>query len=216
MERSDFDNAIREKLQQKAGIHQIEMERTKLGIWSQIDHNLQLHQRKPWWLLAAATILLLIGLSYVLFHFQRQHQQELSSLKNQLDQVQNQYKQQTLAMKYKNEHVLTLEDQLSQMDVQLTALRIEEPQKVIERVLYRTDTVYMTKVQYLTVTAPSADPIENELEESASTSIERDESIKDSDEPNPTFIAITSSASDHTNQNLKVRFGSFAKKLRNP
>ncbi|MEQ9297794.1 MAG: hypothetical protein RIF33_04480 [Cyclobacteriaceae bacterium] len=216
MEPSDFDKAIQDKLQQKPDLHRQEMERAKLGIWSQVDHNLQ-ERRTPWWLLVAAALLLLIGFSYVLIHFQERHQQELISLKNQLDQVQKQYEQQTLALTEKNEDVLTLEGRLSQMDVQLTAQRVEEPQQVVERVVHQTDTVYVTEVQYLTVAAPAVDPTGNNTLASASVSTEQDESINDSDEPRPTFIAIASTSSDqNTNQHLKVRFGSFAKKLRNP
>lgn len=218
MEPSDFDKAIRNKLSQQPDLHRHEIANAKLAVWSQVDHNLYRSNRTPWYLTVAAALILLIGFSFLFVQYQQRHQQELtSSLKTQLSEMQQRYESQSVALSERDQQLASLEDQLSQKEVQLVAFREQQPQEVRERIVHRVDTVYVTEVQYLTVAAASVDPIGNEAQESDSIPSYQDQSFTNSSEARPTFIAISSPANDqNTNQNLKVRFGSFAKKLQNP
>ncbi len=217
MEPSDFDKAVRDKLSQKPDLHRQEIANAKLAVWSQVDHNLYRSNRTPWYLMVAAALILLIGFSVLFVQYQQRYEQELTSLRSELNKVQQQYESQSITLSQRDQQLSRLEGQLSQKEVQLVAFREHQPQKVRERIVHRTDTVYMTEVKYLTVEAASVDPIGNEAQESDSIPSDQDQSITNSSEARPTFISISSPVNDqNTNQNLKVRFGSFAKKLQNP
>ncbi len=217
MEPSDFDKAVRDKLSQKPDLHRQEIANAKLAVWSQVDHNLYRSNRTPWYLMVAAALILLIGFSFLFVQYQQRHQQELTSLKVELSEMQQRYESQSVALSQRDQQLSRLEGQLSQKEVQLVAFREQQPLEVRERIVHRIDTVYVTEVQYLTVAAPTVDPIGNEAQESDSVPSDLDQSIPSSSAARPTFIAISSPVNDqNTNQNLKVRFGSFAKKLQNP
>ncbi len=217
MEPSDFDKSIRDKLSQQPDLHRQEIANAKLAVWSQVDHNLYRSNRTLWYLMVAAALILLIGFSVLFVQYQQRYEQELTSLRSELNKVQQQNESQSTTLSQRDQQLSRLEGQLSQKEVQLVAFREHQPQKVRERIVHRTDTVYMTEVQYLTVAAASVDPIGNEAQESDSIPSDQDQSITNSSEARPTFIAISSPVNDqNTNQNLKVRFGSFAKKLQNP
>ncbi|MEQ8713137.1 MAG: hypothetical protein RIC80_08965 [Cyclobacteriaceae bacterium] len=217
MEPSDFDKAIRNKLSQQPDLHRQEIANAKLAVWSQVDRNLYRSNRTPWYLMVAAALILLIGFSVLFVQYLQRYEQELTSLRSELNKVQQQNESQSATLSQRDQQLSRLEGQLSQKEVQLVAFREQQPQEVRERIVHRVDTVYVTEVQYLTVAAPTVDPIGNDAQESDSIPSDQDQSFTNSSEARPTFIAISSPVNDqNTNQNLKVRFGSFAKKLQNP
>jgi hypothetical protein len=147
MDTSDFDKAIQDKLQQKIGLHHREMEKAKLAIWSQVDNNLHKERPTPWYWLVAAAVLLFIGFSTVLYRIQGVHQQELSSFKIELAEMQLRYQLQSQNVANRDQQVISLEGQLAQMEVQLAAIPVQQPPSNTERIIYQTDTIYLTEVQ---------------------------------------------------------------------
>ena len=169
----------------------------------------------PWYWLVAAAIILLIGFSTLLYRVQEVHQQELSSFKTELAQIREQYKLQSQTVTNRDQQAISLEDQLAQMEVQLAVIPVQQPTAFRERIIYQTDTVYLTEVQYLTEATPSSEPqaTNNDLSQGF---IEEVDSVAVVTPVGPTFIAIASRPKDQKiDQSIQVKFGSFAKKLRN-
>jgi hypothetical protein len=161
MEPSDFDKLIQAKLAEKNSIHANEIQKAKPFIWTAIQKELNAKVFLfPWYQVAAAFILLLIGSSFLFYSMQLNHQTEISKLNLKVESLKQYYNQQTNVIIQKSDELLTICDEVDQLELAVKELHENEPIKEIrELIVYRSDTVYVDRVEQITQYIPLIDSI---------------------------------------------------------
>ncbi len=213
MEPFDMDEIIRRKLQESSDVHQQQINAARPVVWEGIQSNISGRPLLRWYHLAAAVVLLILCFSFILYRVQQAHQQEIQQLAGKFDRMQKDYQSQISQLQTKNKEVETLGNQLQRVEQQLGNLQTQTPPPVKETLVYRTDTVYVTQVKYITAPGDSEDGkevITKADEEPAKQIVATEASQIKTDD------AIFTSSSNRRNapasETLKLKFGSFAQK----
>jgi len=188
MEPGDFDKLIKSSLKGENSIHSNEMDKAKPFVWAAVQNNLKSSSSLRWYHLAAAILLLMISFSFILFGVQENHKNEISLLSKKIDQLQDQYQSRDNLLQTKNDEVETLASELKIVESQLTEMQADRLLKQRETILYRTDTVYLKQVEYITTVAdpvipneimsvPEENPGEQQLTKAGSDEWEIDDAI---------------------------------------
>lgn len=211
MEPFDMDKIIREKLQESSDLHKQKMDSARPFVWGAVQQQIATQQSITWYHLAAAVVLLVIVFSAILFGIQQRHHQQIDLLANQLDEIQQSRVAQMEALRTKEIQAESLENKLRQVESLLVDLQQQSP-AVKEVVVYRTDTVYVKQVEYITIAADStqskeliADVAEKPLEEKRATEsqeVETDDVI---------FLSSSSQSKDQPSEAIKFKFGAFSR-----
>lgn len=191
-----FDALIRQKMSEPIDVHTKEIEQSRPFVWTAIQ------QKKPliaWWHLAAAVVLILISTGGTFIVQQRSHTREIQSLAQQVAELKHSYKQQELQLTSKQQEVQALGQELAQMETTIRdASDFTPPPPTI---IYKTDTVYLKQVEYITRLIEPETPAESEV------------ILTSNDPPEEPYTDIiypsvrSRSSSDETG--MKVRFGSI-------
>jgi len=213
MEPFDMDEIIRRKLQESSNLHQQQINAARPVVWEGIQSNISGRPVLRWYHLAAAVVLLMLCFSFILYRVQQAHRQEIQQLAGKFDQMHKDYQSQITQLQTKNAEVATLGNQLQRVEQQLGNLQQQTPRPVTETVVYRTDTVFVTQVKYITAPTDPEDGkgINTKADEEPAKQIVATEAsqIKTDD-------AIFTSSSNRRNapasETLKLKFGSFAQK----
>ena len=207
MEPVEFDKIIQKKLSENNELHAHDIESSKPFVWSAIQNKLGRNRSLTWIHLAAAVVLLMVSFSFILFSIQNSHESEIDALSEKIDQLQENYHSQKNLLASKNIQVESMGIELRQMEVQLADLQNQDqPQK--ESFIYRTDTVYLTQVEYITrFEEPESNEIietvgDPEILDIAQVESEMDVAIF------PSYSYRNTAASE----SVKLKFGSFAEK----
>ena len=153
MEEFNFDQLIREKVDQETEIHQKEIDASKPFVWAALQQELSGRKSLRWYHLAAAVLLITLLFSYLLISVQNNHRNEINTLAGKIDKLQNEYNRQNQVIDQREQQVADLKSEMNHLDGQLTELESREmlPR---ETIVYRTDTVYVRQVEYITVVEP--------------------------------------------------------------
>ena len=158
MEPFDIDKIVREKLQETHDLHIVEMESARPFIWSAVQR--QIGEKRPltWLHLAAAVIFLITCFSVVLFTVQKKHHNEMSLLSNKMNQLEQSYRSQAEAVHAKDLQVKTLAGELNSLEAKLANNQQipEKPLSEPNQIVYRTDTVYIKQIEYITTVSSPA------------------------------------------------------------
>ena len=222
MEPSDFDNLIRQKMQEPTDLHQEEMEKAKPFVWYAVQDRVNQKPMLRWYHLAAAVVLLFAGFSWIVFYLQKGHEQEIANLSSEMQQLKTVYANQSSQSQLKDNQVQLLECELEEVSQQLAQL---ENQTVAQstfksQIIYQTDTVFVKQVEYVTVykeretMQPNMDSLKdailsdnNELMANAETDTNKQNATKSRD--NLIFARSSKNTSSTNNPDLKVRLGGF-------
>lgn len=211
MEPFDIDKIIKDKLQEKNTWHEPAREAAKPFVWEAIQRNVHRKKSLTWHHLAAAVVLLLIGFFFVLSTVQQRHRREMNELAHQLDQMQREYSTQVKLLQSNGTLVESLEHELRQVEQQLVDLRADKPLAPQETIIYRTDTVFVKRVEYITTVT---DAIRSNEETGTEALPEQPEIVEVPSRKTNDAIFLSASHLNNKRQSetLKFRFGSFAKK----
>ncbi len=212
MEPFDIDKIVREKLQERNNLHKPQMDSARPFVWGAVQQQIATQQSFTWYHLAAAVVVLIIVFSAILFGLQRRHNQQLDRLANRLDQIQQSNVAQIDALRTKDAQAEFLESKLDQMEQALAGLQMEEPTAPKEVIIYRTDTVYVKQVEYITIAADSTqskelttDVVEKPLERKEVAELQ---GTKTDD---VIFISSSSQSEDPPSEAIKFKFGAFSR-----
>ncbi|GJM30722.1 MAG: hypothetical protein DHS20C17_33570 [Cyclobacteriaceae bacterium] len=203
MEPSDFDKLVKEKLQQNRDLYRNERETAKPFIWSAIQTRIA-KNTMIWSHLAAAMVLLLVGISLVFYLNKRTYQKEMVALSQKVGKLQENYQAQLLLLQVKEAQVDSLTDKLKNIAQPL----IDLPQK--ERIIYKTDTVFVKQIEHITTVSIPEPPNENMLNDTviqtkpAQSAISQQREIDDLIYPN-----YSSLSGKQKQETLKFKLGSF-------
>jgi len=213
MEPFDMDEIIKRKLQESNDSHQQQINAARPVVWEGIRRNISRRPALRWYHLAAAVVLLLLSFSFILYRVQQAHQQEILQLAGKFDQIQKNYQAQITQLQTKSKEVETLGNQLQRVELQLGNLQQQTPPPVKETVVYRTDTVYVTQVKYITVPTDPEDGkevITKADEEPAQQVVANEARQMKTDDA--IFTSSSNRRSAPASETLKLKFGSFAQK----
>jgi len=207
MEPVEFDRIIQNKLSEGNDLHEREMEKAKPFIWAAIQNKIGRKRSLTWIHLAAAVTLLMISFTFVIYRIQNGHQSEINALSNKIDQLQGSYLTQEDLLGKKDSQVEALRDDLQHVELQLSNLQQKKPQK--ETIIYRTDTVYLKQVEYITTVSDPVKPdrILETVDLPEKTEITNVE-LNDTDGTIYPSYSYRSTKSE----TIKLKFGSFAEK----
>lgn len=155
MEPKDIDNIIRGKVLESSDLHEQEMDSAKSFIWTKVQNKTSRKRLLTWYHLAAAIILLLVCFSFVFYIIQERHNNEMSLLSKKIDLLQKNHVSQEKLLKSKDQEMESLGDELKQVEQKFTSMLQQKPLAQKETLVYRTDTVYLKQIEYITaVTDP--------------------------------------------------------------
>jgi hypothetical protein len=155
MEPTDLDKIIQNKLKEYNTAHQQEMEKAKPFVWSAIQREMEPRKSMKWYHLAAAVLLLLISFTFVLQSVRKSHESELMVLSSKIDKLEQQFEVQNANLNSKNDQVTQLAEELKVVESKFNDVKQVEFVEVSERIVYKTDTVYVKQVEYVTKYEPS-------------------------------------------------------------
>lgn len=207
MEPTDLDNLLKAKLQESSDVHRQEMDAAKPFVWSAIQKNISNGHSLRWYHLAAAVILLLISFVFVLQNVQKSHENEMVLLSQKIDQLQQHYVSQETALKSKDQELGTLMSELKNVELKLDDLQHQQPEVSKETIVYRTDTVVVKQIEYIT---RNPNPV-IAMETSSDNQETRTENIETNSKRNTSvnYAIYPSMASQNRNQKsetIKVKF----------
>ena len=151
MEPLDIDSIIKQKLKEDNTLYQRSSASARPLVWEAVRRNISERAGLAWYHLAAAAVLLVLVFAAALYGLQRKYDQQLTLLTQQVDEMQSESHAQRMKLTAKETRLTQLEQKLNKTEQQLTTLRRSAPAS--QKVLVRTDTVYVPQVKYLTVDA---------------------------------------------------------------
>jgi septal ring factor EnvC (AmiA/AmiB activator) len=157
MEPSDFDKILREKLHENHDLHTQEMESAKPFVWSAVYNEIGRKKTLTWYHLAAAVVLLMITFSVLLVNVQKGHQNEISQLSNKIDQLEKSFVTQAEQLQVKDTQLTSMKNELKNVEMRFASMDQQTPVSPKETVVYRTDTVIVKQVEYVTVVEKPAE-----------------------------------------------------------
>ncbi len=160
MEPIDIDKIIRDKIVEGSDLHEQEMDSAKPFVWATVQNNIGKKKLLTWYHLAAAIILLLVCFSIVLYDIQEKHTDEIRLLSDKIDLLQKNHVSQADLVKSKDQEVESLGNELKQVQQKFTNLAQQKPIAQKETFVYRTDTVYLTQIEYITAIVDPVEPKE--------------------------------------------------------
>ena len=150
MEPTEFDKLLKTKLQEFGTLHHNEMDKARPFVWSAVQRNIRGSGSLRWYHLAAAIILLLISFVFVLRNVNKSHESEMVLLSQKIDELQEQYISQQTTLHSKDKKLGTLMVELQNVEQKLINLHDSKPEEFTERIVYRTDTVIVRQIEYVT------------------------------------------------------------------
>lgn len=217
MEPFEIDDIIRNKVNQASKRDSSESNKAKPFVWASVRSNLDHRSGLRWYHLAAAVVLLLLSFAFLEIRSQKQHQQEMASLSQQIEELRNTYEGQLAVITEKEAEVLVLRSDLHSLEQQLENLETTSEPQIQERILVKTDTVYVKQVEYIQLASIEAEP--KLLDESLpDTSATEEDSIANKTEKSKTtdseiFPSLAQKqAIEDEEESVKFRFGSFVTK----
>ncbi len=211
MEPFDIDNIIKNKLRESNDLHSHEMDSAKPFVWSAVQNQIG-KSTLTWVHLAAAIVLVVLSFSFVLYYIQKGRKNEIELLSNKVDQLQKDYLSQAALLQTKDTQVASLGNELKNVELQLTDLQ-KQPLSQKETFVYRTDTIYVKQVEYITIVSGHdepmeivSDPLEEQSEQLAMTKVPE---IKTDD---AIFPSYSNPRNKQTSESIKLKFGSFTAK----
>ncbi len=208
MEPIDIDEIFRKKLLENNDLHKHEMDSAKPFVWSAVQNNIGRSRSLTWYHLAAAILLLMISFSFVLYNVQKGHNNEMNLLSDKIDQLQKNHLSQAEFLQTKDIEVESLEIELKNVELKLTNLMQQKTLPQMETYVYRTDTVYLKQLEYITISTPV---------ESKETTVDVLESIANQKEiayvqemDDIIFPSYSSRGNGPQSETIKFKFGSLS------
>lgn len=165
MEPNEFDQLINDKLSQENDLYQKEILDSQSFIWGEIQKQTNTKVFSIAWYVAAAAILLLIISSSIFLKMEYNSSKKIELLSSKVEQINNNSKEVTM-FTLRNEELTTLCNELKILENSVAQLREKKPsvKTVIQnQLVYQTDTVFLTKIEYIVQEAPvskeNQDPI---------------------------------------------------------
>ena len=215
MEPFDIDKIVREKLQETHDLHSVEMESARPFIWSAVQR--QIGEKRPltWLHLAAAVIFLITCFSVVLFTIQQKHRSEISLLSDKMNQLEKSYRSQAEAVHAKDLQVQTLAGELKSLEAKLVNNQQipEKPLSEPSQIVYRTDTVYIKQIEYITTVSSPATQAVNLPEDEVFEPARMESDVAQKRETDDIiFPSYQAQSKKQPTESMKFRIGSLVTK----
>lgn len=206
MEPKDIDNIIKNKILESNDLHKYEMDSAKPFVWSAIQNKIRRKRSLTWYHLAVAITILMISFTFVLYGVQKKYTNEMSLLSDKIDQLQKNHVSQAKLLKLKNREVESLGDKLMQVKHKFTGLLQQKPIAQKETFVYRTDTVYLKQVEYITAIST---PIESkEITADALVNMtDQTETVKIQEVDDIIFPSYSGQGNRQQAETIKFKFG---------
>lgn len=209
MEPMDIDKIIKDKLQENNDLHMHEMDTAKPFVWSAVQSQMATKPSLNWYHLAAAVLLLIISFPFAFYGIQSGHKKQIDLLSNKIDQLQQDYTSQQELLNTKDSQVVLLGNELKNIELKLTDVQQQQSVPRKEMIIYRTDTIYVKQVEYISTTR---DPMVLSVvrTEKDSELIEGLEEINTQERRSEAiFSNDTYRANKQPAETIKIKFGSF-------
>lgn len=219
MEPFDIDKIVREKLQETHDLHSAEMESARPFVWSAVQKQIGEKRQLTWLHLAAAVVFLITCFSVVLFTVQQNHRNEISLLSDKMNQLEQNYRLQAEAVHAKDIQVQTLAGEFKTLEARL-ANNQQIPKQVIEKpkyeqaqIVYRTDTVYIKQVEYITTVSIPMTPEVNLPEDEVFEPARMQSDVAQKRETDDIiFPSYQTQSKKQATESMKFRIGSMVTK----
>jgi hypothetical protein len=150
MEPFEMDKIIREKLQLKSDVYRKELDEAKPFVWSAIQQQINVKHSPTWTHLAAAILVLFISFTFIIIKFNQRHKAEIIALVEKVDLMQREHQSEKAALQSKITQMSEMTDHLLLAESKLTKVVQANPGIQKDVIIYRTDTVYIKQVEYIT------------------------------------------------------------------
>jgi hypothetical protein len=210
MEPFDIDKIIKAKLEESHDLHQKEIEAAKPFVWSAVQKKIGTKHELRWFHLAAAVILLLISFSFALLNIQEKHRKELAAVNEKMNALEKNYRSRIQIAETKDAQVKILEENMKQLESKLTGLTPQTSFIEREKIIYRTDTVYIPRTEYITkVINPTEQTIAAE-----ETIVPQQESTQpalaqNTETDDVIFLGYRNQNNTQSSETVKLKIGSF-------
>ena len=151
MEPDDFDKLIKDRVSGENTIHSKELTEAKPFVWASVQSNLKSGNALKWYHLAAAILLLLISFAFLLVGIQKTHMEEIALVSSKLDGLEEFYQSQEKLLNIKDQQVADLASELRKVEIKLSSMEQIKPNERKEVIIYRKDTVYIKRTEYVRV-----------------------------------------------------------------
>lgn len=207
MEPSDIDKIIKGKLHESNDTHNQEMDSAKPFVWSAIQQELEKKKSLSWYHLAAAILFLLLSFTFIFYSIQQNHDNEMVLLSDRIDQLQKNYHEQLDILNSKDAEVKLLANELRDVELQLSGLEQMKPISQKEILVYRTDTVYVKQVEYITSISNPVIPMEKTIDFDLEKSEQLAQAEKQQNEIDEViFPSFVSQGKKQKSETIKVKF----------
>jgi hypothetical protein len=211
MEPADLDKLIKAKLGQENQAHQKEIQEAKPFVWSAIQREISPSSRIGWGYVAAAVIMLFITFGFIFLSLQKRHKQEMAVLSEQVDDLKQNYTQQVSSTNLKDQQLSELLEEIHKLKYKLEEIQHEQPTDVgRERIVYRTDTVYVREVEYVIITEPAT--VMNEVRQNQEESQDEAMHAQNTVVERAIYPGYNKYAADQKTEKVRVRFGNLRAK----
>lgn len=168
MEPIDFDRIVKQKLEGENHLHNQQVTDSKPYVWAAIQQGKSNRAAGVPWLYAAATILIIFLCSvFLLFQQKEKSNLQLEQLTAKIETLQQNYRViPTTVTAEKNGQIDLLCSEIDQLEKNLGRLKNQQmaAPTALTTLVYKTDTVYINKVEYVTQYINPTNEEEKELE----------------------------------------------------
>ena len=158
MEPYDFDKLIRDRVLDEGNLHSREASNARQGIWMDIQDRVK---KNPafisWYHLAASILLLIVGFSIILFKVQNHYKSENETLLVKIEKLEKNFTEGASLLDTKDQQIKMLTSNMSNLENTLAELSDQQNDVPVTKVIYKTDTVFLKTVEYVTYVPETSD-----------------------------------------------------------
>lgn len=212
METFDIDNLIRNKLVEKNDAHQQEIESAKPFIWSAISQKAGKGRSMTWFHLAASLVLIVTGFTFILLQVHKNYQMEIENLSDQIEQLQRNNASERALVNKKNHQMDVLGAEMKDLKMTIIHLNRQKTVSPAEQIIYRTDTVYLERIRYVTIYPDTAEAqnIENYVNAGDRSNVNPESHEEDQKLDEMIFSGYSDQNKGQSTKSLKFKFVPFA------
>lgn len=209
MEPFEMDKIIREKLQGKPDVYRHEMEEAKPFVWSAVHNQINEKRSLTWIHLVAAILMLFISFTFVIIKLNQRHQEEINALAEKVDLLQKNHQLEREVLQVKDAQVSLLTNQVKESESKLAEIFQTNPAVQRNHVIYRTDTVFIKQVEYIT-TAPQLIDVPDPVAEVAEIEPQQElTQVQENKRDDIIFPADRIQSGAQDSETIKLRFGTL-------
>jgi septal ring factor EnvC (AmiA/AmiB activator) len=213
MEPREFDKIIKEKLGDNQDLPTTEIDLAKPFIWMAIQNRTRRTKLLSRYHFAAVITFLIILFASITYHIQKERQAEINLLKNRISQLEKKYTSQSDLLQRKDSQIESLRTELQDVGGKLTKWESRKSVSTDEQIVYRTDTVIVREVKYIS-SGKETQELNDQDNIKSETPLKKfnPEDQKEEKTDHIIFFSRSERNNHPPSETMKIKFGSFTKK----